>query len=650
MSEEAKNMIAAAIDAAEDIRDPLEGLVDRTTTDPSAPFAPDALVRLAELKKDDRAAFEAMRARLKDAGCRVTALDETMVEENGETARRGPTQADILIDLAQSAELFHAPDGTGFARLSINGHRETWPIRAKGFRRWLARRFFEATQGAPSSEALQSALNVIEAKAHFDGSEHKVHLRVGGLGGRLYLDLCDATWRAVEIDTTGWRVIENPPVHFRRAAGMQALPMPVLGGSIETLRSFLNVKTDAEFVLVVSGVLAYMRNCGPYPVIALSGEQGSAKSTFSAILRALLDPNTAPLRALPREDRDLFIAANNGHVLAFDNVSGLPAWISDTLCRLATGGGFAVRQLYTDQDEVLFDAARPVILNGIEDIVTRPDLADRAVFLTLEPIPEERRRPEAELWATFETERPRILGVLLDAVVRGLKRLPETRLEKLPRMADFALWASACETALWPAGTFWSAYCGNRDEAVEGVIDADPIAAAVRVVMMTQTMWTGTASDLLGALAQAAGERAVKSKTWPESPRAMAGRMRRAATFLRKIGIEVVFKREGRAHTRIIEITSTQPSAAPENAGAQPSSPSASSARMPKSNLTNGTTAAPPRTAAYDADDTDGCSAPTARANPLKSNGGHAADGADANLSTQSAPGKAGESGWRARL
>ena len=173
-------------------------------------------------------------------------------------------------------------------------------------------------------------------------------------------------------------------------------------------------------MLVVAWALACLRDRGPYPVLVLSGEQGSAKSTFSAILRALLDPNTAPLRALPREDRDLFIAASNGHVLAFDNVSGLPAWISDTLCRLATGGGFAVRQLYTDQDEVLFDAARPVSLNGIEDIVTRPDLADRGLFLTLEPIPEERRRPEAELWAAFEAERPRILGALLDAVAKGL--------------------------------------------------------------------------------------------------------------------------------------------------------------------------------------------------------------------------------------
>jgi hypothetical protein len=227
-----------------------------------------------------------------------------------------------------------------------------------------------------------------------------------------------------------------------------------------------------------------------------------------------------------------------------------------------------VRQLYTDQDEVLFDAARPVILNGIEDIVTRPDLADRAVFLTLEPIPEERRRSEAELWAAFEAERPRILGVLLDAMVQGPRRLPETRLEKLPRMADFALWAAACETALWPAGTFWSAYCGNRDEAVEGVIDADPIAAAVRAVMATRTEWTGTASDLLGALGEAAGERVAKSKTWPDSPRALAGRLHRAATFLRKIGIEISFGREGRARTRTILIATAPRHAAPENAGA----------------------------------------------------------------------------------
>jgi hypothetical protein len=641
--------ICAAIDAAEEIRDPLEGLVERTAADAGAPFTPDALEALAALKSDNRAAFEALRAQLKKAGCRVTALDDAIAEESGEAGGRGPTQADILIDLAQSAELFHTPDGTGFADLDINGHRETWPIRAKGFRRWLARRFFEATGGAPSSEALQSALNVIEAKAHFDAPERVVHVRIGGLDGRLYLDLGDETWRAVEIDATGWRVIDNPPVRFRRAAGMQALPAPVAGGSVEALRSFLNVRSDADFVLVIAWALACLRNRGPYPVIVLSGEQGSAKSTFSAMLRALLDPNTAPLRALPREDRDLFIAASNGHVLAFDNVSGLPAWISDTLCRLATGGGFAVRQLYSDQDEVLFDAARPVMLNGIEDIVTRPDLADRALFLTLEPIPEERRRPEQALWAAFEAERPRILGALLDAVAKGLAILPQTRLDKLPRMADFALWATACETALWPAGTFWSAYCGNRDEAVEGVIDADPIAAAVRALMATRTEWTGTASELLGALGEMAGERIAKSKSWPDSPRALAGRLRRAANFLRKIGIEIGFEREGRARTRIIRIT-TGPSPLPETGGARPSSPSAPSAIPPRINPVNGFASGSMRTVGDAADGPMAAPASTVRDNPLKSNNATDADGADANHLPHSGRGDERVPGWRMRL
>jgi hypothetical protein len=303
-----------------------------------------------------------------------------------------------------------------------------------------------------------------------------------------------------------------------------------------------------------------------------------------------------------------------------------------------------VRQLYTDQDEVLFDATRPVILNGIEDIVTRPDLADRAVFLTLEPIPEERRRPEQELWAAFELERPRLLGVLLDAVAKGLAELPRTKLDRLPRMADFALWATACETALWPSGTFWSAYCGNRDEAVEGVFDADPVATAVQAVMTERTEWTGTASELLGALGQMAGERVAKAKTWPDSPRALAGRLRRAATFLRKIGIEIGFDKQGRARTRIINITTIQASPTPEKPGAEPSAPSASSAPMPKSNTHNDLEAPDPRT------DGSVAEAPTVRssvrANSLKAKAADGADDADANHPHQSAS----DQPWRQRV
>src|SRR5262249_16709904 len=160
-------------------------------------------------------------------------------------------------------------------------------------------------------------------------------------------------WRAVEIGSEGWRVIAEPPVRFRRPAGMLPLPMPRPGGTLEQLRSLLNLPELDDLVLVTTWLLAALRHGGPHPLLLIPGEQGSAKTVLPKMLRALVDPNVAPVRSLPRDERDLFIAANNGHVLAFDNLSALPPWLSDALCRLASGGSFAVRQLYTDQDEVL---------------------------------------------------------------------------------------------------------------------------------------------------------------------------------------------------------------------------------------------------------------------------------------------------------
>jgi hypothetical protein len=237
--------------------------------------------------------------------------------------------------------------------------------------------------------------------ARFDAGEHGVHLRVGRLDDKLYIDLADDQWRAVEIGLNGWRIVADPPLRFRRSAGMRPLPLPKRGGSIDDLRPFLHISSEADFVLSAEWMLAALRDHGPYPVLALSGEQGSAKTFRAAVLRSLVDPNIAPLRTLPREDRDLFIAATNGHVVGFDNLSNLPAWISDTLCRLSTGGGFATRQLYTDQDEVLFDAMRPIILTGIEDIVTCGDLSDSSIFLVLQSISVATGRLETELWLGF---------------------------------------------------------------------------------------------------------------------------------------------------------------------------------------------------------------------------------------------------------
>jgi len=464
----------------------------------------------------------------------------------------------MLIDMALCEELFHTAAGTAFADIRVEGHRETWPIRGKRFRGWLRRRYYQATGDAASAAAIRSALDLLEARAQFDGPERSVHVRIAEHAGHIYLDLADEQWRAVHIGPDGWRVIEYPPVRFRRPSGMLPLPVPQQGGSIEALNSFLNLTSRDDFVLIVAWLLAALRPGGPYPLLAISGEQGSAKTVLSKLFKALIDPNAAPVRSLSREERELMIAANNGHLLAFDNLSGLPVWLSDALCRLASGGSFAVRQLYTDDEEVLFEAARPILLNGIEEVISRPDLGDRAIFLTLAPIGEAQRLPESELWREFEIARPRILGALLDAVVRGLSTLGGVHLDRLPRMADFAVWAAACETALWPAGTFARAYSANRKTAVEGMIEADPVALWVRGLMADRSAWSGSAADLLRAAHFADDEVWKGSAGSPKTPRALAGRLRRAQTFLRALGIDITFIREGRAGSRIIRIRATQ--------------------------------------------------------------------------------------------
>jgi hypothetical protein len=294
-------------------------------------------------------------------------------------------------------------------------------------------------------------------------------------------------------------------------------------------------------------------------VANVTGEQGTAKSTLVEILRSIVDPNVVPLRAPPRDERDLYIAAGNSRVLAYDNLSYLPNWLSDALARLATGGGHATRMLYTDDDEKLIDAACPIIFNGIEDVVVKGDLADRAIALQLEPIPEDRRRKKKELWAEFERDRPLILGALLKAVARGLQRLPHVRLDKLPRMADFAEWAVACgDGFLWNPGEFIKAYRANINRVTRDVIEADPVANTIRNMMMSPKLpgaWSGTATELLNRLEGIVGEKEAKRKDWPGSARALSGRLRRAATPLRRFGIQIGRERAGHGRARIITIT-----------------------------------------------------------------------------------------------
>jgi len=483
----------------------------------------------------------------------------------GEGRRGQRSVATVLVELAQEAELFATPDAepTPYADVPADGHREVWQVRSSGFRRWLTARFFAATGGVPGTQAFEEALRTIEALAVAGDDRRPVHVRVAGHGGRVYLDLCDPSWRVVEIAPTGWRVLQRSPVAFRRTRGMLPLPEPERGGSIEDLRALANVRDDDGFRLVVAWLVMALHPGGPYPVLALHGEQGSAKSYTARVLRSIIDPNRAPLRAEPRSVQDLQIAANNSWVVALDNVSHLPAWLSDALCRVATGGGFATRALYTDGEEAIFDARRPTLMTGIEEVATRGDLQDRALVVELGRIDDADRLPERELDARVEALRPRVLGGLLDAAATALRRQDEVTPPPLARMADFVVWVHAAEPALpWSEGDFVATYARNRGAAVQTVLEADVISAHLRA--LAADGWSGTASELLAELERRADDATKRARGWPGSARALSGRLRRLAPALRRVGVCIEFTRRPHTGTRLVslETVRTEPSPA----------------------------------------------------------------------------------------
>jgi hypothetical protein len=484
------------------------------------------------------------------------------------------TQATALVHLAlgAGAELFHSPEGLAYATIDVEGHTETWLLKVQGFRRWLARLFYDEKQKAPGSQALQDALNVLEGKALYDGLEWPVYTRLAAHEGAIYLDLANERWQAVQITATGWQVIDAPPVKFRRTRGMLPLPDPGRGGTLAALRPFVNVGGIADWRLVVAWLLMTLRPSGPYPILVVYGEHGSTKSTMVRVLRALVDPNVAGLRTTPREERDLAIAAHNSWIVAFDNLSHMPDWFADALCRLSTGLGYATRELFSDLDEIILHMQRPVVVNGIEEIAVRGDFLDRALIVYLPVLPEHKRQGERVFWETFERERPQILGALLDIVSGALQRLPSMTLDRTPRMADFALWAcAAAEACGWTADDFLDAYAGVRDAVHELTLEASIVGPLLRDFVDhhyagqpsagPQQPWVGTSSELLTALetrgqeGPLAGKDLSRQKAWPKNGRALSNSLRRLTPTLRAVGVHVEFHREPGTGKRTLAVS-----------------------------------------------------------------------------------------------
>jgi hypothetical protein len=534
----------------------LNDLESKIPDNPELLVSTEAILSFATIKRSDPSQWERWRSILIQYQ-KAEVIEYMLCEPPRLDGGGWESNAARLIGLAlrSGIELFHDPEQHGWASVQVDEHWENYPLRSRAFYLFLLRIYYRDTGESPGGRAIRAVLEIFEARALFDGPECQVHLRVAQQDSKLYLDLCNDAWRVVEIDTDGWRIVDRPAPKFRRSRGSQALPEPQHGGNLEDLRCFLNVDADG-WVLIKAFLVSALRPALPCPILVAKGEQGAGKSTACRVISSLIDPRTSALRGAPREVRDLVAAARNSWLVCFDNLSHLPQDLADAACRLATGGGFGGRELYSDYDEAVFDATRPLVFNAIPDLgATRPDFLDRSLIIDFHDITPEARRDERHFWCEFEAARPRILGALLDAVVMGLRTLPTLALGRMPRMADFASWASACEEGFGLApGVFLQAYETNRIDARNLALESSPLYEPLRE--LAREGFRGSTAELLVRLNSIVSDSMKRSPRWPKAPNALGNTLRRMASNLRSAGIELNSSRADRLGRRIISVSS----------------------------------------------------------------------------------------------
>jgi hypothetical protein len=477
-----------------------------------------------------------------------------------DTEKKKDNQLDLLIRLATPGtesdveEFFLSAAGVGYVSIRHDGHFENYALESGDFAGWLSRQYYLATKKGANASAIKDAIATLNASARVNGKRRRVRLRVGQKEGRHYLDLGDDKWRAICLTGDGFEVVERPDgIRFRRDETMMQLPEPKRPTREHPgkLSALLNIEEkDAPLIqaFVLRAMGDYGQKSGGYPILILTGEQGTAKTTAARLIASLVDPRAGQIQLRPRSQKDLMVAAHGSHVLVFDNLSGFPAETSDNLCGLATGTGFRVRKLYSDLQEVTVDACRPMILTGIGDVATRPDLLDRSMVVQMQPITEDKRRTDEEIEDAFAAERPYILWNLLTAYQRGLVRFETTRPKNLPRMASFARWAAACL-----GDSFLDAYSTNqREEANDAALSASPIYGPLVALLADAPYYIyDEPAELLSKLTkQMMGEKLPRD--WPNNPSGLSKTISRIAPNLRRAGFSVETpKRNGRRYVEI---------------------------------------------------------------------------------------------------
>ena len=473
------------------------------------------------------------------------------VSANGTAQGQEPAESQtsrLAKMVVASANLFHDQHRTPHAQVRIENHHEAMRCRSSEFRNWMCYKLYTTEGKAPGSETINAALNIVEAVALYEGDQIELFNRVAVHDGTFWLDLSDKRCRAIRITVEGWEIVESPPILFARRSHQAPQVEPKRGGDLDLIFDFIPIaESNTRLLLKTWLVSCFVPNI-PHPIPVFHGPQGSGKTSVARLVRRLIDPSSLETLSFPRNQAELAQILSHHYMVPFDNIDLLQSWQSDALCRGCTGEGFSKRQLYTDDDDVIYSFRRCIILNGINIAATGADLLDRSILIGLERIPNDHRRDEEGLESVFAQARPHILGGMLDALSKAIALKPAVVLAVKPRMADFASWGCAIAQALGHSSEdFIRAYQENIEEQNAEVLDGHPVAAAIMALMDKRDQWEGRPAALLEDLRKEAEIEKIDAmaRTWPKAPNAMRRRLNDVKTNLQDAGIHITHRKSG---------------------------------------------------------------------------------------------------------
>ena len=428
--------------------------------------------------------------------------------------------ADQLIDIgrAENISYFVTPDDRVYADVITDGIRHTMVLRGKQFKQYLRSMQFENTEKSPGSDAVQQAIDTLEALAVKNADKRDVQVRLAEHDEKIYIDLADESWKSIEVDRHGWRVVDDSPVRFIRGAS-SPLPMPIEGGRVEDFKDLCGFSDDA-WVLILTFLLQALKPENAYPILFLIAPPATGKTTITRAFKNLVAPSPGQPRKTVGEVRDFAIHATKRHVLPIDNLSGVTNDQSDILCCAATGGGHSQRTLHSDDEETVMNFTNLLVLNGIGEIASRGDLLSRAYPVTLTA--PTKRLSEAVFESKFEALRPSVVfGALLTLLSQVLAVLPDvqgTYTGDGERFVSFVELGLALERVLnWTPGTFLRVIGATREEAHDTAIESSPIGVPLRDFMSLNETWSGTMTNLLQQLKLQVDESVARSKFFPRN-------------------------------------------------------------------------------------------------------------------------------------